>query len=184
MEEWINIDDNYSVSNMGRVYSKPRLGTKGGIVGSYNKSLGYDVVCMYRKVEKIYVLVAKAFCNWFEGCNIHHINENKRDNRAENLVCIPPNEHHKIHNSERVLTQETKTKISESLKKSQKLKKKTILQLSENGDILKEWSSIIECCKELNLSVAGLSNYFCRNKTDIVNYKGFILKKLPPISSC
>ena len=52
----------------------------------------------------IHILVAKAFpeiCGeWFEGCNVHHINGYKKDNCAWNLICLSQKEHSQRHSFE------------------------------------------------------------------------------------
>lgn len=36
---------------------------------------------------------------WFEGCEVHHINFKSNDDRPENLIVITKDEHHKIHST-------------------------------------------------------------------------------------
>jgi len=36
-----------------------------------------------------------------KGCEVHHINKNKNDNRPNNLVELNKNQHRKLHLSER-----------------------------------------------------------------------------------
>lgn len=49
----------------------------------------------------VYRIVAKAFpeiCGeWFDGCEVHHKNEDCTDNRAENLVVLSPEAHQELH---------------------------------------------------------------------------------------
>ena len=43
-------------------------------------------------------LVAQYFCNDFtKEKEVHHINKNRADNRAENLTCMSKAEHLKLH---------------------------------------------------------------------------------------
>lgn len=112
IEEWKKIEEfpRYQISNLGRVKSligkdkilKPfkcsqggylsvRLCRTTGIKGKY--STKYFVV---------HRLVAKHFCeNYGEEIEVHHINSNREDNRAENLLCLTKQEHIKLHRKER-----------------------------------------------------------------------------------
>lgn len=101
VEIWEDIDgfDNYRVSNLGNVLSKPRevtdlQNTRKRIVGGkllkpYNQS-GYHAVTLrkdnksYRKY--VHRLVAKHFCNQSEGKNVvNHLDGNKTNNKSDNL---------------------------------------------------------------------------------------------------
>lgn len=183
-EIWKDVDNCYRVSNYGRVYSKPRLGTKGGIIGCYDEPIERYVIGMYGKTVPIHVLVAKAFpeiCGkWFHGCVIHHINEVKTDNRAENLVVLSKAEHMKLHNNGKKFSKERCKNISNSLKGKgvghNNPNAKTILQLSENGDVIKEWSCIKDCCYELGLNYQNTLCKFHNSKSNIVCYHGYTLK--------
>ena len=45
---------------------------------------------------------------------VHHLNENKRDNRLENLQVISREEHGRIHQLGKKLSEETKNKLSDN----------------------------------------------------------------------
>jgi hypothetical protein len=93
----------YQVSNMGRVYSMPRNMTgvkncirknRGNIING-SRSSGYYTVRLFKngssEFVKIHQLVAINFLN-HERCGhqlvIDHINDNKLDNRLENLQVV------------------------------------------------------------------------------------------------
>ena len=187
MEEiWIKVDDNYIVSNYGNVISKRRLGTKGGIIGCYDKPIDRYVIGMYGKTIPIHILVAKAFpdiCGyWFEGCVVHHINEIKTDNRAENLQVMTREEHIKIHHNGAKRSKKTCENIRQSLIGKgigrNNPNSKAILQLSPNGETIKEWPCIKECCEELSLKHQRVISEFYNKHSNIINYKGYILKRI------
>ena len=80
----------YFVSSEGKVYDI------NGIEQSLRLHMGY----WYFKRRSIHRLVAKAYCcDWFDGCEVHHIDGRKENNTASNLVCISKLEHKKIHAS-------------------------------------------------------------------------------------
>lgn len=70
-EQWLPVpiagyEDNYQVSNLGRVWSRPRLGTKGGIKAQWLDGDGYPSVRLSAPGlkhlnRKVAVLVALAF---------------------------------------------------------------------------------------------------------------------------
>ena len=67
----------------------------------YSKSANRNICVVNGKSMPYARYVAKnnpAICgDWFEGCEVHHINFNPSDDRAENLIVISKQEHHKIH---------------------------------------------------------------------------------------
>ena len=81
----------YMVSNMGNVKSLNYKGTgKEGILKGMDTGIGYLQLhlCKDGKIKNYFVhqLVATAFCENQEGyTEVNHINEDKSDNRADNL---------------------------------------------------------------------------------------------------
>lgn len=47
--------------------------------------------------EYLQVFAAKKMGAYFPGCDVHHVNENKHDNRWKNLQCMTHKEHMQIH---------------------------------------------------------------------------------------
>lgn len=96
----VGYEEYYEVSNQGHVRSLPRLvrGRGGkpcqrpGRIRKpvYNKSNGYYAMFLcgkdFKKCEYVHRIVANAFLKRPAGENVvNHINEDKTDNRAENL---------------------------------------------------------------------------------------------------
>lgn len=88
MEIWkdvVGYEGFYEVSTHGRVRSLKRgLVLKQGVCGKYNNV----VLCKngIRKTKAVHRLVATAFCLKADWENeVNHINEDKKDNRADNL---------------------------------------------------------------------------------------------------
>lgn len=90
-----NYEGIYQVSNLGRVKSKPRKGTKGGIMtqherrdNHHNKKYLRVPLTKEHKTSWFSVnrLVAQAFLeNYRDNLQVDHINNNEKDNRACNL---------------------------------------------------------------------------------------------------
>ena len=93
MEEiWKDVEDFeglYQVSNLGRIKSVFREGTKGGIIKQFSAK-GYMKVNLHKNGEEHFIythrIVAIAFVpNPNKKPQVNHINGNKHDNRAINL---------------------------------------------------------------------------------------------------
>lgn len=88
----------YQVSNLGRVKSMPRKGTKGGILSQHerkdNKHNKFYLRVALSKDHKtkwftVSRLVAEAFIENPENLSdVDHVNNNERDNRASNLQWL------------------------------------------------------------------------------------------------
>lgn len=119
---------NYEISNMGNVRRKGRKMLK----PLFTKSTGYYMVCLYNefgaKRVLIHRLVADAFL--FNPNNypvVNHINEDKTDNRVENLEWC---------------TRSYNINYGTSINKIRKSKQKGCLQMDMEGNIIKEWECI------------------------------------------
>lgn len=123
MEQWKYIDNNW-VSDLGNVKYN----------GKVTKCNGYFFLT--KEKEYVHILVAKAFCNWFDGCDVHHINLNKLDNRVENLICLTHEEHSKIHKIERV-----------------KSRVKHITQYTLDGKFIAEYNSLTEAREKTGIKI-------------------------------
>lgn len=104
-EEWKPIertDDRYFISNKGRVKS---LAGYEAIILKPNHVNGYErvdiVVDGIRSSRLVSRLVASAFLKAPAALDmqLHHIDGNKYNNNADNLIWLTPKEHFQIHNS-------------------------------------------------------------------------------------
>lgn len=170
-EIWIPVKDYeglYEVSNLGNVRS---LGNGNSNNSEYHKirvlkpyvcTNGYlgVVLCKNKQKKKhlVHRLVAEAFIpNWFDDQEVNHIDEDKINNRVENLEWCD----HKFNcnygtRNKRVAEQQSKP----------------VLQYTKNGEFVKEWSSIME---------ADRNGFNCSNiirccKGKQKQYIGFIWK--------
>lgn len=89
MEElWKEIEEypNYQISSLGRVKSKPRMGTKGGIINGENRDGYIKVHLCPGGFHFVHRLVAQAFIPNPDNLPVvDHINGDRSDNRVENL---------------------------------------------------------------------------------------------------
>lgn len=134
MEEiWKKIDGhpNYSVSNLGRIKNDK----KNKLIKPVDNGYGYVQVELNGIKYRVHRLVAKAFIPNPKGLPIvNHKDEVKNNNICENLEwCdVPYNNKYSSHKQ-----------IQATAKK--------ILQLDKNGNIIKEWESISEASRVLNI---------------------------------
>ena len=71
----------------------------------------------YFKGHRLHEWQVHTHYGWKQGMDIHHLDENKLNNSLANLVYLTKSEHSKIHNKiGKKLSDETKRKLSESLK--------------------------------------------------------------------
>lgn len=84
---------------------------------------------------------------WIEGCEVHHINGVKSDDRPENLICLSKYEHHQIH------TRPVDAFLC--------------------GRYIGRFSSYTEASRELNVPVAAISFYLLKGKPYTSTYKDY-----------
>lgn len=121
-EEWKQIKEypRYYVSNQGKI--KSIIKGVEYILSPYYTENGYLVVQLCaetpkgernkQKTLKVHRLVAQYFCeNYYNNCEIHHIDRNRSNNNYKNLLCVSLLEHRKIHKELR--KQELQKKMTE-----------------------------------------------------------------------
>lgn len=166
MEIWRKIDDfpQYEVSNMGGWRNIERNYQPKGRISN-----GYIQVCTGRGSKEcgLHTLVAKYFpeiCGeWFDGCQVHHKNFDKLDNRAENLIILTASEHHKIHykNAPETFAKATpkrNTSISKALKGRKAVEKYVPIVQIKNGKLVGYYVSGRNASEHLNKSQGNISS--------------------------
>ena len=104
-EHWKTIDEfpNYIISDKGRVFSKKyRKIIKPFFCPFKNNSLYYYVNCVNAdgkpRNRKLHKIIASAFVRNTENKPIvHHIDGNRLNNEADNLMWVTEKEHHELH---------------------------------------------------------------------------------------
>lgn len=194
IEEWKDVfgycpPGYYQVSNLGNVKSLDRcIVCKDGKVKnlkgkniSPRKHGEYYGVGICGTIRYIHVLVAKAFpeiCGeWFEGCQVDHLDTNKHNNVASNLrVCSEKDNHRnpltRKHMSDtkkgstpwnkgKKYTDEQCEHVSESLRGKYTYAKnpnaKPILQLTLDDEVIKEWDCVKSAAQTLGINQSNIS---------------------------
>lgn len=171
MENWLDVscfEGLYQVSDCGNVRSIPRTKTsknggiqevKGGLLTTQKDRCGYYRVCLTKKGKSVYKrvnrLVAEAFIpNPDNLPQVNHKNEDKTDNRVENLEWCDAK-----YNSN----------YGSRNKKVQEAQSVWVIKLSLNNEILHFYRSAMEaeretgipnsninkCCKGIRKSAGG-----------------------------
>ena len=169
IEEWKSIKEYegyYEVSNLGRVRSIDRIINgkkpyiiKGRILKHKVSNKGYCEVSLVKngkqKSFRVHKLVAETFIpNPKNLYSINHINENKLDNRVENLEWCTP-----------------KYNISEYYKH------RMLIYQYNKMSLIKVWNSLTEAAEAIQGTKSGI--YHCC-EGDLKTYKGFIwFRKIP-----
>lgn len=162
-------------------------------------STGYCyVTVMSNKHYLIHRLVASAFIQPLtrgdRSLHVHHLNENKKDNRLENLIIMRFEDHQALHKTiypkkkkceicgKEYIPSKTKRKISktcshdcwiELCKKRAEKREKKIAQYTLSGELLKIWESARKVQTALNIHESNI-NKCCNGH--IKSYKGFVWK--------
>jgi len=105
-EKWKEIEEfngDYQISNLGRVKSFKYDKINGILLKLNNDRCGYNHVGLSKNnktyIKKIHRLVFEAFIEKLDnGYIIHHIDENKKNNKIDNLIKMSLCEHNIHHN--------------------------------------------------------------------------------------
>lgn len=141
----------YQVSNYGRVKSQNYNKTKKERLLSQQQSKGYMRVQLWHggvcKFAQIHRIEYEAFYGPIpEGMQVNHINEDKTDNRLENLNLMTAKEN--INWGTCIVRRSKKRENT----KAYRCQAKPILQYDRNGRFIKEWPSQKEVQRVLGFS--------------------------------
>lgn len=149
------------------------IGIRGKVLTEKINKKGYVTVKFKGGNKPKHIIIAKAFpeiCGeWFEGCEVHHLDKNKLNNNPSNLRVLSDKEHNSLHtekylkmkgkepwNKGKSFNEESRIKMSESAKKRGKTYSKPVIQMY-NGLIIREWESAMAASKSLNISFKAIS---------------------------
>ena len=190
---WISDTYSVEVSDDGRIYRKGKLLSQ----STYPKT-GYKYISVNKSTYLVHRLVASAFIQPLtrgdRSLQVHHINEDKNDNRVENLIVMSVKDHQHLHKQiydekkicvvcgKEYVPSRTKRKISQTCSKEcwHKLtfiraekRKKPICQYSLDGHMIKIWDSARDIKNKLGFFE---SNIVKCCKGNIHTYKGYVWK--------
>lgn len=156
----------YEVSNKGNVRSMDYRHTKTIHILKQNKSIYIRVYLCKNgkgKLLSVHRLVARAFpeiCGeWFDGCEVDHIDTNKHNNIATNLKVCTKKENN---NNPNTLVNRSKWQINGNAywcnKKGEKHpKSKITLQYTKDGEFIREWVNQTLIQNELGILQCDIS---------------------------
>lgn len=159
MEEWKLIEQyDYSISSFGRV----RNNRTGRILKGNSNTFGYLQVDLYKEGKPkrfcIHQLVAHYFLGDQIGKEINHINENKLDNRVENLEYIS----HKENCNYGTRNNRMSIKLG-----------KPLIQYDLNGNKIRRFNSSMEVQRELGFTQTCISQCLLGHQKTVY---GFVWK--------
>lgn len=147
----------YQISNLGRVKSFPRAGTKGGILKQFTNGHGYTTVSLFKdKLLKTYLVHRLVGNHFLENPDnlpqINHKDENRKNSCVTNLewcTCKYNNNYGS---------------------KNTKLSKK-VAQYDLNGNFIRIYDSINEVKTVLGKSVGNIGQCCQHKRKSAIGYK-------------
>ena len=156
----------YQVSNFGRIRSldryitkpHPRNGVltqyrkKGQIIATHPTRNGYINAVLKKDGKKenhrVHRLVAKAFVpGYFDGADVNHKDCNRQNNRADNLEWMTRRDNLKYSNGD----------TASAMEQIHRSQRKPIIQMTMDGEHIREWPSIHSAHLALRLDSKSLS---------------------------
>ena len=155
-ETWKEIKNfpDYHISNLGNVRSFKKDKINGNLLKLHINNKGYFHVKLYKngkgKDKKIHIVMYEIFYNYILKNNecIHHIDENKLNNKLQNFKLMTKHNHLKLHNKKDKHPMFGKHHSEKTLKLMSKTQKKFKGEKSPNHILTKE--NIDEIKNDLN----------------------------------
>lgn len=157
MEQWrdvVGYEGLYQVSSLGRVMTTRRKGTQGGLKSLTENADGYYRVklCKDGKDRRwmVHRIVYEAFIGEIPSdCEINHIDEDKKNNRPENLEAI---------------THINNVRHGTGIERMKKNLCKKVAQYSLDGELIATYASRIEASEVTGVHRCNIS-WCCQGKS-------------------
>lgn len=178
-EAWRLVEKtNYYISNFGRIL------LPNGEIAKLEYSERQK--CHVFRHRPVYQMVAKAFpdiCGeWFEGCHVHHINHNRMDSCANNLIVLTAEEHMRYHADSSITKERKGTNIK-------------IREYDKDWTEVYIYQTVKECCSLNNLrygdlkwglenQVLDLTNGYTENEFSLEKHPIAIFDKTLLVHKC
>lgn len=164
-EEWrpvVGYEDEYRISNYGRLYTNARNGLPCGKMVSVSYCGRYGRIGLRKNGERIsyslHRLVAEAFIpNDNNLPQIDHINNNRKDNRVDNLRWVTAKQ-----NLNNPITVKVHRVAMEKLRNNEQSKK--VAQKTKEGVIVRVYESIREAQRQTGIPKSNIAAAACGKK--------------------
>lgn len=149
----------YEVSNLGAVRSVRRAGVNMKTLAPETERCGYKRVSLYRNGRQKHIMVRRIVAAAFlgpcpEGLQVNHIDENKCNNRVNNLEYVTPKE-----NS----NHGTRNKRMGKAHRNHPSKSRAIIQTTRDGKTIKEYPSACEASRQTGVDRSAIARC-CRGQ--------------------
>lgn len=168
---YYTVNDNGVVSSLNRVDCAGRH-LKGKVLKQIVAPNGYVQVALSingkPRTARVHEIVARAFpeiCGeWFEGCEVDHIDADKTNNKATNLRVVThtmnmrnPNTIWKKQGKNHPMYGKTHDQTAKD--KMSKTHKRNVSIYSFDGSLIGKFESVKEAAKYMNVSLKTIKNY-------------------------
>ncbi|MGN1269386.1 MAG: NUMOD4 domain-containing protein [Clostridia bacterium] len=171
----------YQVSNLGRIKSIPRHGTRKNIhiISQRHNKCGYKIVNLYKnakgKAKTVHRIVAETFIeNPLSKEDINHIDGNKENNNVTNLEWTSHKENMRHARKNNLI--KISNKVIEQGRKIGKTRAKKVAQINNCNRTIKEWNSITEANRATGISISNISLCCTGKKEQAGGYKWKFIK--------
>lgn len=139
---------------------------------------GYPIIINDKKAFRVHRIIGRFIYNDKEGIfDYHHIDKNKLNASADNLLQVTNSEHQRIHATGRHLSETHKEAVSRAHKGKPAHNRMPILMLDKEGNVICEFASVVEAAHSLGIWRTSISNNlrgrskFCNNHKFVYKYE-------------
>lgn len=169
-KDFPDFKDRFSVSSCGRIWDKKKK-----CIRNTEIILGYEYfrpqINNIRYNYRMHILVANVFIpNPKNKTEVHHIDENRLNNRIDNLMWVTHEEHKLLHKE----TGTRNKKLSDKLRNRKDISK-PVEQCTKDGKVVAEYPSGEEAARQTGFSRGNISNC-CSGRPGFYTVKGYIFR--------